>query len=990
MGICISKNKKTYPAKPSTRINEYIVETDNFPFLNNLFSCVIDPEVKSSKKNNFPPSESISNTPFDSLSATTPLERDNLDEPNISTEDPNRLWYIGFIPKSINVSFIVGKLSHQDNWNRYEMPWSECYKFAKFILKSKFNMTQDSQYSNEANKVIIDESNEYSHTIDDTKIWDIFQEELEKCFWRGDLSFNSSSRILTCRFIEMNVHMDIGPLQITNRFEDKAELFQYLMVSYKGMWDSKIAEDRRNAIATQFEEEQSHGDYSITSGNLTKNLNQSKEATITSASLDSKNLSKIHSNNSKTKAASVQSSSTPNLRRKQRGKSFLTVKGLKRVVHIEQSDSDEEDNVVVECSSPLGSLHSTVLSKKIENSQIEEEIISSADENFASNLPINKVIRYLAHIRRKSPSVRDKIDYILNVIVNDSLFEVNVEELAKEEEDLETRTWIKSEFRMENVPFKDKPISKFKAYVYLIMFALSLQNSSRIKKLKDVKETITFSKEIEDCLVNLDSVLSFDILELDYVSNHQSLYFIGLALFRRYRLISRFDISVASLKHFLVTLQEGYLKNPYHNSLHAADVTQTLHALMQSGNIVSSFADLDILSAILAALIHDFRHSGRTNAFEMKISTERALLYNDQSILEMYHLTEAFRILSKDKCNILKNLQPHEYRYVRNMVVSLVLSTDITHHFTIISQAQSTIVKRFDKSKIEDVTLLLRLLLKCADVSNPTKKRHLAEYWANQVMEEFYLQGDDERKLGLPISPFMDREKPAKEKCQCGFISYICKPLFDCLQKFERSCSIYFAQLNNNEREWQRLSKEHDLKDAQKEEVENNYVKTHNLNKPKEELEDSNESKPNEENQSSDTNTDTKLNQNITNQSSDTNTETKQNIISGQQNQKSKSTTSSNSNPVNSNRQIKSSTKNSPSAIVPTKRSTSNKNLSQIQGNPPSPNSTQSSSPQKAANPNLKVSPVSTKKRLQADSPPLVPIIPPPTTKSKMKKTKFI
>ena len=50
--------------------------------------------------------------------------------------------------------------------------------------------------------------------------------------------------------------------------------------------------------------------------------------------------------------------------------------------------------------------------------------------------------------------------------------------------------------------------------------------------------------------------------------------------------------------------------------------------------------------------------------------------------------------------------------------------------------------------------------------------------WTKRVMTEFWEQGDRERKLGIPISPFMDRKQPAVSQCQIGFINVLVKPLY--------------------------------------------------------------------------------------------------------------------------------------------------------------------------------------------------------------------
>jgi len=50
--------------------------------------------------------------------------------------------------------------------------------------------------------------------------------------------------------------------------------------------------------------------------------------------------------------------------------------------------------------------------------------------------------------------------------------------------------------------------------------------------------------------------------------------------------------------------------------------------------------------------------------------------------------------------------------------------------------------------------------------------------WVNRITEEFFLQGDRERALGLVISPFMDRENPKIPLSQINFIEFICAPTY--------------------------------------------------------------------------------------------------------------------------------------------------------------------------------------------------------------------
>ncbi|CAG7731332.1 unnamed protein product, partial [Allacma fusca] len=81
-------------------------------------------------------------------------------------------------------------------------------------------------------------------------------------------------------------------------------------------------------------------------------------------------------------------------------------------------------------------------------------------------------------------------------------------------------------------------------------------------------------------------------------------------------LMKTFKIPPKTLVTFLMTLEDHYVADvPYHNSIHAADVAQSTHVLLNSPALESVFTNLEILAAIFAAAIHDVDHPGLTNQF---------------------------------------------------------------------------------------------------------------------------------------------------------------------------------------------------------------------------------------------------------------------------------------------------------------------------------------------------------------------------------------
>ena len=74
-------------------------------------------------------------------------------------------------------------------------------------------------------------------------------------------------------------------------------------------------------------------------------------------------------------------------------------------------------------------------------------------------------------------------------------------------------------------------------------------------------------------------------------------------------------------------------------------MTQSTHILLSSSALEEVFTPLEVLSAILASSIHDVDHPGLTNQYLVNTSSELAIIYNDESVLENHHLAVAFKLI---------------------------------------------------------------------------------------------------------------------------------------------------------------------------------------------------------------------------------------------------------------------------------------------------------------------------------------------------------
>ncbi|XP_066045897.1 dual specificity calcium/calmodulin-dependent 3',5'-cyclic nucleotide phosphodiesterase 1A isoform X1 [Chamaea fasciata] len=357
---------------------------------------------------------------------------------------------------------------------------------------------------------------------------------------------------------------------------------------------------------------------------------------------------------------------------------------------------------------------------------------------------------------------------------------------------LEVRDWLASTFTREMGIVKRRPEEKpkFRSIVHAVQAGIFVERmyrkTSSMVGLAYPAEVIVTFKDVDKW--------SFDVFALNEASGEHSLKFMMYELLTRYDLLSRFKIPVPNLISFAEALEVGYskYKNPYHNLIHAADVTQTVHYIMIHTGIMHWLTELEILAMIFAAAVHDYEHTGTTNNFHIQTRSDVAILYNDRSVLENHHVSAAYRLMQEEEMNILANLNKDDWRELRSLVIEMVLSTDMSGHFQQIKTMRHTLqqAQGVDKAKA------MSLILHAADISHPAKSWELHYRWTMALMEEFFRQGDKEAALGLQFSPLCDRKSTLVAQSQIGvlffqlcflqdytggFIDFIVEPTFSLL-----------------------------------------------------------------------------------------------------------------------------------------------------------------------------------------------------------------
>ena len=110
-----------------------------------------------------------------------------------------------------------------------------------------------------------------------------------------------------------------------------------------------------------------------------------------------------------------------------------------------------------------------------------------------------------------------------------------------------------------------------------------------------------------------------------------------------------------------------------------------------------------------------------------------------------------------------------------------------------------------EQTKNEEQQSLLDFILHLADLAHNTKLFDVSLKWVALLSEEFWRQGDLEKKKNLPVSFLCDREKYNIPQSQKGFITGFIVPTFEIMVTVFPSLKFTLENANNNLKEWQKL-----------------------------------------------------------------------------------------------------------------------------------------------------------------------------------------
>lgn len=172
---------------------------------------------------------------------------------------------------------------------------------------------------------------------------------------------------------------------------------------------------------------------------------------------------------------------------------------------------------------------------------------------------------------------------------------------------------------------------------------------------------------------------------------------------------------------------------------------------LSTNSLQTHLTAFQTLGLLVAALGHDVGHPGVTNAFMIKYSAPTAQVFNERSVLELFHSAVFINKILSINWPTLLNIQtvPGADLTLKKLITSCILATDMAEHFEYIDKL-ATFNLNCNESNSNTVKLISSLLIKCADISNVTRPLRVSSQWAMVLSREFEEVSILEKKLAKP------------------------------------------------------------------------------------------------------------------------------------------------------------------------------------------------------------------------------------------------
>ncbi|CAG9540732.1 unnamed protein product, partial [Cercopithifilaria johnstoni] len=320
----------------------------------------------------------------------------------------------------------------------------------------------------------------------------------------------------------------------------------------------------------------------------------------------------------------------------------------------------------------------------------------------------------------------------------------------------------------------------------------SVCNKEEVSKLKSVT--------IEDNITELDK-FEFNGFQLTELEKPLYAVYMFRTLFK-----GKFNYDEDDLVRFILTVRKNYRQVAYHNWVHGWTVAQAMYCLLRATTI---FTLKQSLALYIACLCHDLDHRGKNNAYMKSMCSPLASIYST-SVMEHHHFNQTVIILQQVGHNILKSFSSEEYKDILGIIKHCILSTDLASFANNRAAVEAILSDGTFSWDNEDHRFLMKsILMTGCDLIAASKPWPVHTETVKIIFEEFYEQGDAERRNGQEPIAMMDREKANEmPQMQANFMKFICVPCYELIVTTLPECQQLLDRCLYNMKKWQELADE--------------------------------------------------------------------------------------------------------------------------------------------------------------------------------------
>ncbi|VDN03482.1 unnamed protein product [Thelazia callipaeda] len=329
-------------------------------------------------------------------------------------------------------------------------------------------------------------------------------------------------------------------------------------------------------------------------------------------------------------------------------------------------------------------------------------------------------------------------------------------------------------------------------------------NKDEVKKLKSVQvegEIAELDRQITNFILHIYSSFAFNMLQLTELEKPLYAAYMFQTLFR-----GKINYEEDDLIRFVLTVRKNYRQVVYHNWTHGWSVAQAMFALLRATSI---FTLEESLALYVAALCHDLDHRGKNNAYMKSMSTPLAAIYST-SVMEHHHFNQTVIILQQNGHNIFKSFSSDEYKKILGTIKHLILATDLAVFLSNKLKMEEIIsYGTFNWDDNDHRLLIEAILMTGCDLIAAAKPWPVQTETVKIIFEEFYEQGDAERRNGQKPIAMMDRRKANEmPQMQVSFMQDICTPCYELIASIIPECQPLLDRCLSNTKKWQELAAE--------------------------------------------------------------------------------------------------------------------------------------------------------------------------------------